>query len=141
MLQLQHQYMNQKELELAQLTQKWYAKLKKEGFKDLETSSGQLKLGADMYHQIIRGATAQQKKTHYESKERYYQLAGQFLYDHEFETPREQQIWELHSEGLSHSDIRKKLYRFKNTKETTIRVIIQKLSKIMLSQTDKYEQE
>lgn len=123
--------------DLKKLTDKWYRKLKKSGFDDIEDTSRddrplkkwhgyevRLKHGADVT------TTAMQ---------RYYELARHFFNDHVFETSKEKEMWRMHSEGDSGATIAK---RFKTSCSTAKRTI-QRLAKLMLSQRvgtdDKYK--
>lgn len=85
-----------KPVDYNKLRDKWYAKLAKEGFEDIEDTEGRLKTYAS-------SALVQVYKDHlkYDTKERYYQLAGQFLHDHKFKSNVERFIWEQHCEGVS----------------------------------------
>ncbi len=82
------------------LIDKWYAKLKAEGFNDIERmdvegSQGTLKVWS--HTQFSKYATRPEE---FRAKQEYYVLAGRFLYDHKFADEKEKLIWELHSKGL-----------------------------------------
>lgn len=86
--------MDRKSKEFKQLQAKWYSKLEKSGFKDIEHSEDLLK-NYDAHH-IVRNynrfATG-------ESKIEYYTLAGHFLYDFVFKSKKDELIWKAHAEG------------------------------------------
>lgn len=77
------------------LQSKWYEKLKKSGFEEIETKNDQLK----KWHShcfLVRSRGRRSAR-----REEYYQLAGVFLNDHEFKTKTEMKLWGLHAQGLS----------------------------------------
>lgn len=85
--------------EFNKLEAKWYAKLKKEGFEDIEQNEDTLKLWST--HRFSR----EHNTVLYEAKEEYYRLAGQFLHEHQFKNLFEKGMWEYHSGGSSIRDI------------------------------------
>lgn len=110
------------------LKAKWYAKLEKSGFKDIEQDENNLKEW-DSY------AFCSRYNRHlFSSKEAYYQLAGQFLHTHNFKDKREQLIWECHSNGKSVTQIAEilKAKRFKIHNRTSVYLIMRGLAKEML---------
>jgi hypothetical protein len=114
---------------LKQLTRKWYKKLKDSGFDDIEepSKSGYPTLkfwGSDALRQRNSG------QLRMESVQRYYELAGQFFWDANFDTSAEKRIWKMHADGVSGYEIASKL---KMSKSVVYRVI-DKLAREMLSQ-------
>lgn len=91
--------------EFKKLQAEWNKKLAASGFEDIEDSNGQLK-GKWSGDSDIRNKYTELT---YAAKERYYQLAGQFLNDYPFKTEKDRIIWEMHSEGISIRDIVKAL--------------------------------
>lgn len=89
--------------ELSRLKAIWYQKLKSKGFTDLEDKNGNLK----SYHSS-RFLYQNQFPT-FQAKQRYYQLAGQMLYRHKFESIRDRRIWDLHSQGWTQEEIADKV--------------------------------
>ena len=95
------------------LQQKWYKKLEQSGFKDIEDEKGRLKvysgigLSEDLPLPVSR--TDYSSKLYKESQAEYYRLAGQYLYDKKFKSPRDKQVWALHTQGLSFTVISEKL--------------------------------
>ncbi len=79
---------------LNKLKDKWYAKLEREGFNDIEQEDGRLKSWSMHFVQARYGNTAE-----FEAKQDYYRLAGQLLHEHKFESELEKLIWEKHCEG------------------------------------------
>lgn len=82
--------------EFKELQELWYKKLKKKGFKDIESKSGLL----DVDKALNNVATHYTQAT-FTIKEDYYRLAGQFFHDHAFDTKFDRYIWENHSNGVS----------------------------------------
>lgn len=87
--------MDQNSDEFKKLQAKWYEKLKKKGFQDIEQQDGNLKVWSShlfksSYNEITTPA-----------KEDYYRIAGQFLHEYKFENAAEKLIWRLHSDGHS----------------------------------------
>lgn len=97
------------------LQAQWYKRLAKEGFEDIEQDEDNLKRWDSMYfisrHTNFKGRGAGGAKDakfsaiQFESRQEYYQLAGAFLHEHEFETDKERLIWELHASGENLIDI------------------------------------
>lgn len=81
--------------DLKALQAEWYAKLKAEGFKDIEQDEDNL-IRWDSHH-----FQQQSNPTDFETKAEYYRVAGQLLHEHEFESEWEKLVWEMHSAGLS----------------------------------------
>jgi hypothetical protein len=87
--------MSLKSKEFKALQSKWYRKLEKEGFEDVEDGEKYLKQYHSHYfqdHYKVNGFT---------SKQRYFQLASHFLHDHQFPSKTDRKIWEMHSEGAT----------------------------------------
>lgn len=110
-----------------ELRRKWYGKLKKEGFDDIEQLDGNLKTWVSS--EFTRNYDANFAK----AKEDYYRLAGQFLHRYHFKDKKEQLIWELHSQGVSIRDIVKELKK-KNYKiyKSLVQVILERLTGEMI---------
>jgi len=147
-----------RKLNYIQERNKWYAKLKKEGFKDIESLRGQTKvdesdrIGRNTFTRLPQGAASENKltvlpgadtsknrrerfKTAYivhKAKEDYYYMTEQFLNSYDFESGLEKVIWEYHSNGMSKRNITKTLLGVKiKINSTKVWQIINKLSKIM----------
>ena len=90
--------------EFKTLKNSWYSKLKKSGFNDIEQDENLLKVW-DNKHFLVRYGDS------FKAKEEYFRIAGQFLYEYEFENKLEKHIWTKHIEGLSVHDIAKFLYK------------------------------
>jgi hypothetical protein len=78
--------------------------------------------------------TLGQAQIQWAAKQEYYYLANQFLNSYAFESVRERNIWEYHSNGMSIRSIVETLNKLPNRKKVNrdmIWKIIRKLSKIM----------
>lgn len=111
------------------LKSQWYGKLAKEGFVDIEDDQERIK----KRHGSKFAEKRLYDETRHEAQVEYYQLAGKFLHDHEFDSKKDKAIWQLHSEGVYIraivATLKKK--RFKTYKDEVHRTI-QKLSEVML---------
>lgn len=100
-----------KSKEFKALKDKWYSKLKSEGFKDAESfneASGEDKLIKWDTHEIRVRAEGTDPEKFY-VKQEYYYKAHQFLNNYSFKTQTDRHIWELHSEGYGFRMIAKSL--------------------------------
>jgi Mor family transcriptional regulator len=87
-----------------QLIKKWYDKLAKSGFDDIEDNLG--------YNNVIRHHASD-----FGSKDpvlvaytqEYFYIATQYLHENIFKNKKEYRIWELHSNGATVRDIAKQL--------------------------------
>lgn len=84
------------------LKDKWYKKLSKEGFEDIENTDGSLKTTIDP-------RTAAKAFKVQQSTEEYYRDAAKFLHSHQFESGLHKRIWEMHCEGMGAVRISKRL--------------------------------
>jgi hypothetical protein len=109
------------------LKDKWYKKLERNGFEDIEQNENALKVWESQAfsdHRYNRHTFAE--------KQEYYSLAGRFYHEHEFESKKIKEIWRLHSEGLSLSAIYEKVKTKKRGfSRPNIHLIIKKLEKEM----------
>lgn len=80
------------------LKDKWYAKLKKSGFDDIERSAMYLKRDTAYYSQHPHDGQWQEKAA-------YFQMATNFLEEYKFENRIDQIVWEYHSNGMSMREI------------------------------------
>jgi hypothetical protein len=111
---------------LKSLQAEWDSKLKRSGFKDLENRRTGL-----LHEWESSKAKRLADSGKFQEKERYYQLAGQFLHDHKF-VNLEHEIWRLHSEGDSVRTIVKKIKAAgKHTYRFQVHAIIKSLRKTM----------
>ena len=119
--------MHNRSPEFKKLQRKWYSKIAKKGFEDIEKDGDLLK----EYHAYY--IHAQYEETKDTAKAEYYRLAGGFLYTHKFKDQKSRAIWELHADGVSIRDIEKKLKSRKfKTYRDEIDHIIRDLAEIML---------
>lgn len=122
--------MSQPNKNLKKIQKEWYAKLKDQGFTDIERDENTL-------HSYSTVFTRQQNTVHnggWEFKEAYYRMAAHFLNDHEFKTLRERVIWEYHAEGISCRNISKLLKdaKLSSTCYVTIFKVMKRLRQEML---------
>lgn len=115
-----------KKEELAKLTKVWYAKLAKEGFKDIEPHENTL---TAWHSKIINTYTS----TEAEAKQIYYNMANHFLNDYQFESILEKVIWEYWAAGVSVRDIAEQLTRveIKHMRKSSVWKIVRKIEKLM----------
>lgn len=110
------------------LQAKWYAKIKKAGFDDIERDENDLKIGSSRFY--IRHRYVNEL---WEAKQEYYRLAEHFLNEHEFESELEKVIWEYHTNALSADNIAQTLQKAKvsKLKKSAIKNIIKRLADAM----------
>jgi hypothetical protein len=118
------------------LKDKWYKKLEQEGFVDVEQDENNLKVWESTAFQNRYDAR------NAEFTEEYYRLAGQFLYDYNFESEQDRTIWELHSNGYTRTQITAEIKKKKSKKnpvrgKTYIHCKIKTLEKEMLARYGK----
>lgn len=120
--------MSKPKSEYEELRDTWYAKLRADGFRDIEqgetsatraVSKSYLKLD-DAYRQSVQD---------------YYCLTTHFLNDYKFDSEIEKVMWEYYSEGLSMRNIAKILQKTVDTKYNKENVwkAVSRLEKIMRS--------
>ena len=102
-----------------QLKAYWYQKLKDAGFKDAESPRGHLK---DWPAQRLKRDYTPEK---FEEKQNYYRYAAQFLFEHDFPSPHERKVWELHSQGYS---LREIVHRLRKPHGTINKDNVQKIT-------------
>lgn len=102
------------------LKAKWYKKLQKSGFDDIENDYGELKT-----YSGSKLGDASNVLVKVQARQEYYRLAGHFLHDYKFESKLHRLIWELHSTGVAGKPIAKILRakRFKTNYITVFQVI------------------
>lgn len=93
------------------LQKKWYKKLAKTGFVDVETDQGDLKVPEHRHYRQHDGHTNRysvNEKTEIagiiqraESAAEYYRLAGDFLREYKFKSAADKRIWASHAEGAT----------------------------------------
>ena len=114
--------------EFKKLQDQWYAKLKKEGFKDIEQDEDHLKSYAST--DLINNYTPET----FAIKENYYIAAGHFLHSYEFKCKADRLIWEYHSEGKALVEIVKLLKKhriksYKNKVHETVKTLRNEMKK------------
>lgn len=123
--------MHPKSKEFLTLQAEWYAKLQGTGFKDAEQLDGNLKEWHSFAFPRITGRDT------IKARAEYYVLAGNFLYDYKFETPRDRLVWAMHAEGMSEREIASKITTTKYHSKSLVHTIIFRLAKIMVNQWKK----
>ena len=115
------------------LQEKWYKKLKDTGFNDIESDENTLKRWEG--HAFVK---SRYQVATFESKQKYFALAGQFLNECKFETRKHKIIWEMHCDGKSTREIEKELKRRKivNPSRDVVNKIVRKIAKEMLQKYD-----
>lgn len=95
---------------LETLKREWYAKLKAEGFQDVEYGSedGPLRVA----NRENRGGVSADEL---DATHEYYSRCTEFLYEHSFAEGRDRELWALHAEGVSIGDIALRLGMAKAT--------------------------
>ncbi len=88
------------------LQEKWYAKLAKSGFEDIEKDERYLKKYSNQVH-------IHSNQTSWEAKAAYFQMASNFLEDYKFASNLDRTIWEYHANGLSLNEIAATLKKVK----------------------------
>lgn len=119
---------NNKKAEFQKLKTKWYGKLKKSGFEDIESDEDNLKVWSSIFY-------LRRSNISWEAKASYYQMASNFLEEYKFTSNIEKIIWEYHSNGIGVRDISKLLKKAKiksvKTARTSVWLIIKKLRSSM----------
>jgi hypothetical protein len=103
------------------LQDKWYNKLKKKGFNDIEDTTlpePPLKSWDNFRYKKVT-------PEEYEAKTKYYSNCRDILLTYRFSRALHKRIWELHSEGLSLREIEREIKD--KYKKDTINKIIQKI--------------
>jgi hypothetical protein len=106
------------------LQKKWDEKLKKSGFKDIESRA----TGA-LENNSTSGGTIDKRRVTWELQAEYYRLATHFSNDHTFKSEFERVLWEYHSNGLSVREITETINKVKSKKtdKTTVQEILVEL--------------
>src|ERR1019366_7472199 len=81
----------------------YYLKLAESGFKDIECSNGRIMESHTQNSFFKRHQTF--RMTLYEETREYYDWAAELVHRGMFESERDKQIWTLHSEGKTASEI------------------------------------
>jgi hypothetical protein len=127
---------------LKQQQAKWYKILKDEGFEDIETAKGQLKvsstdrIGRNTFSRVNRQGKNRVKEQEtalnvHNAKQDYFYYAEHFLNENEFASEIDKKIWECHSKGMSVDDTFQVLAALSVRSKKQIDVTIAKLIKEM----------
>lgn len=110
---------------LKKIQSEWYARLKGEGFIDIEDTERQdapLKTWHSLKWQNVTRET-------WDAVSSYFDQAKALLDTYQFDTPMHKRIWELHCQGLSRRKIEKALSNDPNAyKGANIGLIIQSIA-------------
>jgi hypothetical protein len=96
--------------EFVQLQRYWYARLKQDGFKDIEI----LQDNGEFYP-LLNGTSVPKRLSEGDTVRQFYVLAGRFCQTYSFKTKTQARIWTLYCEGKPYraiaSQLRTKLCR------------------------------
>lgn len=87
-----------------ELQAKWDKILRDSGFVDIEDRSSSREMLKSWHSTLF---IHRFDKDRFEARQTYFHLATQFLYAYEFESELDEEIWRLHSDGLSLREIAK----------------------------------
>ncbi len=113
---------------LKKLQAKWYKRLKREGFVDIEDVNSEREMLKEWHSLYFLSRYDVQR---FEAKKRYFELATQFLESHVFDTSREKAIWAQYAAGESVRTIAKS----RRTSEFKINKVIKPLEDLMLGRS------
>lgn len=115
------------------LKDKWYAKLEKSGFNDIEQDENNLNRW-DSFHFKM-----QHSPLEFNSIEEYYRIANQMVHDYKFKSKLEKTIWTFHASGMEVTAIIKKLksMNFKGKRVSTYYTIIKEIASQMREYANK----
>jgi hypothetical protein len=109
-----------------ELQTKWYEKLEKSGFKDIEKKHvGEMNWPSDFVRES--------RMIGWQAKQEYYRMAEHFLTEHKFKNRLERIIWEYHANGISVRNIVVTLQKVKvkGLDRNVVWKIVNKLETIM----------
>lgn len=115
---------------------KWYDKLKKEGFQDIELIDWET---GRVYERTMGVSQADIVNTWTREQEEYYRLAAQFVHalrEAGKESKEAIRIWELHAEGLGYRKIAKKL----GVPKSRVERVVPRLKKQMLEAREDWDE-
>lgn len=92
------------------LKRKWYQKLKKAGFDDIEVMAKDGNL-YDLLRYPLRFDPSSPERI---AQQKYFNLARSFIYDYKFKNKFEKKCWEFHAEGLPYRKIASILKKDRN---------------------------
>lgn len=92
------------------LQKKWYSKLSRSGFEDIEDSEGRLIRWSNKATTVYRDSQAE-----------YYRWAAQCIHDQKFPSRIDKKIWTLHASGMTEVAIAKEMRRSTGSVEWRIR--------------------
>ncbi|NDC24838.1 MAG: winged helix-turn-helix transcriptional regulator [Proteobacteria bacterium] len=89
---------------LQDLQKKWYSKLAKSGFKDIENV---FLPGEPLLHWDSTEFQRAFSPSEFTERQRYYELAGQLLHTFKFKKDRDKEIWRMYVQGITQRKIAK----------------------------------
>lgn len=119
-------------MNLKALQQKWYSRLKKEGFVDIESSRERLK-NSDSIRFVRKDSRESHHITYQSLSERfdYFNRAGQFLHEYRFKNRIEKKIWHLHADGTPIRKIAEDLKLVSAGSQNSVHSVINRLQETM----------
>lgn len=114
-----------KDPKFKKLQEKWYSKLSKKGFDDIEQDESKLKQWSETYFK--KGNLNQSNITVVTAKLAYYAMCRSFLETHKFKNKIERRMFEMHSEGLGVRVIAVEMKTYRRKAHETV----QRLVKVM----------
>lgn len=115
------------------LKDKWYGKLDKDEFNDIESDEDNLKVWSSFLFGKNRAGS---QFGGWQFKAEYYYMASQFLEQYKFDNNRDKIIWDYHSNGISIAEIAKTLKKVKI--KTTINIVQKTIIRLKLKMYDMY---
>jgi hypothetical protein len=126
--------------EFLDLRDKWYKKLERAGFEDIETNLRTTRQPGPLLKGVSAGDLA--RRLYRQDKEDYYRWARHHLHEMKTNTRRQRiarRVWELHSEGESQVKILQKLK--KTYPELRTKHVVAVIQEQMALMTEKSEEE
>lgn len=108
------------------LQKQWYQKLKEDGFVDIENTAYK---NPDLLRYEGKYFIKQYSPFEFEIKQEYYERASEFLHTHVFESRLDEEVWKMHSDGVSVREMAAILKRigFPSLGFRTVHQILQRL--------------
>lgn len=90
--------------DLKTLQDEWYARLKAEGFNDIEDTNSPRQMLKSWHSTLF---IHRFDKERFNARQQYFEMATHFLHSFKFASALERHIWELHADGKSLREIAK----------------------------------
>lgn len=123
-----------KDPSFVELKKKWYEKLKKSGFEEIEDLNGPKDF---LIHYDSSRFFKDYSAEYIDEHQTYYRMCDDFFWNYAaWKSPPEKEIWRLHSMGYSRRKIAFILQRQKfQISSSSVQIILSRLKKIMQTQT------